>query len=266
MTNFYFDEGRTWLMHLCIRTDPSGSTALYFGRICPSSPFERHRRFTSPSKRAADSQKFWRLSNTDDPVYVNRWATSPALRWRSSEREKKLSNRLAASSFLQSFRCDRRRLSPIWQLICQISQLIFDWSQLNASHDVPACKVTDLRTMDRHHVRGHNGRVGGQRKWRMESKNAFRFPSLAVRGWTVNPFYSQSTLGSPCVLAIDPRQSMRTRNRPSAVHAYSQSTLGSPCVLAIDPRQSMRTRNRPSAVHAYSQSTLGSPCVAVFIY
>ena len=27
----YSDEGRTWLLHLCISTDPSGSTALYFG-------------------------------------------------------------------------------------------------------------------------------------------------------------------------------------------------------------------------------------------
>ena len=29
--HFFSDEGRTWLMHLCISTDPSGSTALYFG-------------------------------------------------------------------------------------------------------------------------------------------------------------------------------------------------------------------------------------------
>ena len=28
---FNSDEGRTWLMHLCISTDPSGSTVLYFG-------------------------------------------------------------------------------------------------------------------------------------------------------------------------------------------------------------------------------------------
>ena len=37
-------------------------------------------------------------------VYVHRWAIPPALRWRSSEREKKLTNRVAASSFFQNFR------------------------------------------------------------------------------------------------------------------------------------------------------------------
>ena len=122
--------------------------------------------------------------------------------WRSSERKKKLSNWLAASSFFQSFRCDQRRPSPISQLICQISQLIFDRNHVNASHDVPTCKVIDLWTMDRLCVRGHNGRVGGQRKWIMESENAFRFPlipSLAVWGWTINPSYLRSTLDSPCV-------------------------------------------------------------------
>ena len=63
-----------------------------------------NRSFASLSKRAADSQNFWPLSNLDAPVYVHRWAILPALRWRSSEREKKLSNRLAASSFFQTFR------------------------------------------------------------------------------------------------------------------------------------------------------------------
>ena len=58
-----------------------------------------NRRFASPSKRAADSQTFWRLSNTDALVYVNRWAIVPAFRWLSSEKEKKFLNRLAASSF-----------------------------------------------------------------------------------------------------------------------------------------------------------------------
>ena len=130
---------------------------------------------------------------------MHRWATSPALRWRSSEREKKLSNRLAVSSFFQSFWRDRRRLSPISQLICQISQLIFDRSHVNASDDVPACKVIDLWTINRLCVRGPNVRVAGQRKQRMESENAFLFPSLAVWGWTVNPFHSQSTFVSLCV-------------------------------------------------------------------
>ena len=63
----YSDEGRTWLIYLCISTDPSGSTALYFGSVCPdpSSPFERYRKFTCPFKRPPVSQNSWRLSNTD---------------------------------------------------------------------------------------------------------------------------------------------------------------------------------------------------------
>ena len=85
-------------------------------------------------------------------------------------------------TIFQSFQRDRRRLSPISQLICQISQLIFDQSHVNASHDVSTCKVIDLRTMDRLCVRGPNGRVSGQWKQRMENENAFRFPSLAVWG------------------------------------------------------------------------------------
>ena len=174
---FNSDEG---LMHLYISTDPSGSRHFISGSICPSTPFECYRRFTSPSKRAADSQNFWRLSNTDAPVYAYWQTIFPALRQRSSEKEKKLSNWLAKSRFFQSFRRDRCQQSPISRLICQISRLIFDRSHVNASHDLPACKVIALRTMDRFCVRGPNSRVGGQRKRRMESENAFRFPSLAL--------------------------------------------------------------------------------------
>ena len=74
------------------------------GSVCPSNPFERELSFASPSKRAAESQNFWRLSNRDASVCVHRWAVSPALRSRSSEREKKLSNQPAAYSFFQTFR------------------------------------------------------------------------------------------------------------------------------------------------------------------
>ena len=154
-----------------------GPQRFILGSICPSTPFERYRMFTSPSKRAADSQNFWHLSNTDAPVYVYRRAIFPALRWCLSEREKKLSNRLAASSFIQSSQRDRRPQYPISQLICQISQLTFDRSHVNSSHDVPACKVIDLRTMEGLCVGGPNGRVDGQRKRGMEGENAFRFPS-----------------------------------------------------------------------------------------
>ena len=74
------------------------------GSICPYNPFECELSFASPSKRAAESQNFWRRAKMDAPGCLHRWAVSPALRSRSSEREKKLSNRLAASSFFQSFR------------------------------------------------------------------------------------------------------------------------------------------------------------------
>ena len=79
-------------------------------------------------------------------------------------------------------------------------KLIFDRSHVNASNDVPAWKVIDLWTMDRLCLHGPNSTVGGQRKQRMESEKAFRFPSLAVWGWTVN--HSRSTLVSPCVAAF----------------------------------------------------------------
>ena len=64
--HLYSDEGRTWLMHLCIST-LVGPWRFISGSICPSNPFERHRRFTSLSKRATSSQNFWRHSNTDAP-------------------------------------------------------------------------------------------------------------------------------------------------------------------------------------------------------
>ena len=190
---------RDWCIYASAPTlvDPQ---RFILGSICPSSPFELQLSFTSPSKRAADSQNFWHPSNTVASVYLHWCAVSPALRSRLSEREKKLSNRPAASSFFQSFWRDRRRPSPISQLICQISQLIFDRSHVNASHDMPAptCKMIDLRTMDRLCVCGLNG----TESWTKEMENgrwecSFRFPSLAVWGW-----YEQSS-----------------RDRPSAVHA-----------------------------------------------
>ena len=115
---------RDWCIYASAQT-LVGPQRFISGAICPSTPFERYRRFTSPSNEL-ESQNFWFLSNTDAPVYVYRRAIFPALRERSSEREKKLSNRLAASSFFQSFRCDRRRLSPISLLICQIYQMILN--------------------------------------------------------------------------------------------------------------------------------------------
>ena len=179
-----------------------GPQRFILGSICPSTPFERYCGFTSPSKRDADSKNFWRLSNTDAPVYVHWRAVFPALRWCLSEREKKLSNRLAASSFFQSFRRHQRRQSPISQLICQLSQLIFDRSHVNSSHDVPACKVIALRT--RLCVRGPNSRVGGQRKRRMERwKMRFGFHLWQSAAEQSIPFTSDWPSSVPCVAVFN---------------------------------------------------------------
>ena len=170
--------------------------------ICPSNPFERELSFANPSKRAAEWQNFWRLSNTDAPVCLHWWAVSPALHWGLSEKENKLSNRPDASSFFQSFRRNWRWQSPISQLICQIFQLIFDRSHVNASHDVPACKVIDPRTMDRLCVRGPNDTESvdkGNGEWKVR----MQFSTGSVH-------LSQSSLGLNSQVAIDPRQSMRS--------------------------------------------------------
>ena len=71
--------------------------------------------------------------------------------------------RLAASCSFQNFRRHRRWQYPILQLICQKPRLILHWSHVNSRvpHDVPACKVIDLRTMDHgcftHFIYNNNG-------------------------------------------------------------------------------------------------------------
>ena len=67
---------RDWCIYASART-LVGPQRFISGSICPSTPFERYHRFTSPSERAADSQNSWRLSNTDAPVYVYRQAVLP---------------------------------------------------------------------------------------------------------------------------------------------------------------------------------------------
>ena len=119
---------RDWCIYASARI-LVGSQRFISGLICPSTPFARHRRFTSPFKRAADSQNFWRLSNTGALVYVHRPAIFPALHWRSSEREKKLSNRLAASSFFQNFRA-----ADLTSIIWSVRYL--DWSVIEHAHSM----------------------------------------------------------------------------------------------------------------------------------
>ena len=60
--------------------DPGGSIAHYFELDLSFHPFESGLNFANPSKRAADSQNFWRLSNTSVPASMGRFArTSLAL-------------------------------------------------------------------------------------------------------------------------------------------------------------------------------------------
>ena len=99
------------------KTQIEGGSCLNSGSICPSSPFERELSFAGPSKRAPYSQSFWRLWNTDAPMYLHRWAVSPALRSRSSEIEKTRSDRMTASSFFQNFRpVDPRSPTVLWDI------------------------------------------------------------------------------------------------------------------------------------------------------
>ena len=77
---------------------------VHYPLISGSVVLSPNRRFANPSKRAGDSQNFRRLSNTDALVYLHRLAILPAFRWLSSEKEMKLSNPLAASSFFHNFR------------------------------------------------------------------------------------------------------------------------------------------------------------------
>ena len=116
----------------------------------------------------------------------------------------------------RSFRTDRQCLASFRafgaigvenlrsQLICQISQLIFDWSHVNALHDVPAkncvpaCKVIDLRTLDRLCVVGQSTESvdKGIGEWKVRMQFSVSISRSRVWGWTVK---SRSTLGSPCV-------------------------------------------------------------------
>ena len=97
-------------MHEHLSTDPSWSTALYSGRcLFFYSHFRANVGSSASPNNLADTQYFWCLSNTDVPAYVNGWVISLTLRWRSSEMEKKLSNRLGVSSFFEISHMDDLR-------------------------------------------------------------------------------------------------------------------------------------------------------------
>ena len=70
----------------CIRTDPSGSTALYFGLCLSVVPhFSAIVSSSSPSEQAADLQNFWRLSNMDAHACLHRRAISLELERQGKE-------------------------------------------------------------------------------------------------------------------------------------------------------------------------------------
>ena len=79
--------------------------------------------------------------------------------------------------------------------------------------------MIDLWTMDRLCVLGPNGRVGGQRngQWKLRS-NAFQFPSLAVWGWTVNPFTRDRPSSVPCVAVFILHGHIRTVKRNMSMY------------------------------------------------
>ena len=72
-------------------------------------------------------------------------------------------------------------------------------------------------------------------------KNAFRFPSLAVWSWTVNPFYSQLTLVSPCVVVITRvKRSLSIVNFERRIASMPGTPAGqpfaAPCLLSCEQR------------------------------
>ena len=96
--------------------------------VCPSNPFEREFSFASPSKRAAESQNFWRLSNTDAPVCIDgpfrpHFARAPAKGKRSFRTDRQ---RLASFRFFGRSISNLQRICPIYRLIWLIFGPIFD--------------------------------------------------------------------------------------------------------------------------------------------
>ena len=92
------------------------------GSVCPSNPFEREFSFASPSKRAAESQNFWRLSNTDAPVCV--CIDGPFRPHFARARAKGKRSFRTDRQRLASFRPSGRSISNL-QLICPIYRLIW---------------------------------------------------------------------------------------------------------------------------------------------
>ena len=167
-----------------------------------------NRRFASPFKWAANSQNFWRLSNTDAPVYVHRMTISPALCWRSSEREKKLSNRLAASSFFQNDSAVRSQISH-WSVA--LSRPIFDWRHVYALHGVTACQVNNsYRTW-------WIARFPQSARFKHETHTHITWTEVGKRTGSparLNELRTSKTFGASKVRTLS-----RRSTRPSSVHA-----------------------------------------------
>ena len=112
-------------MHLCISYGPKWvHSALFWARSVL--PTHLSANLVSPARPTSSgvAKLLASVEHGCPRVCMHRWAVSPALRWRSSEREKKLSNGPAASSFFDSFRPFCRSISNL-QLICPIYRLIW---------------------------------------------------------------------------------------------------------------------------------------------
>ena len=99
------------------------------------------RRFTSPSKRVADSENFWRVLNTDALVYVHRCIDWPIIcqHFAVSRAKRKFLNRVAGCQRPASFRTFGVPISGISHLI---------WSFIEATWTPRMAYQTNNRRMD----------------------------------------------------------------------------------------------------------------------
>ena len=130
---------------------PSGSTALHF-RLRPQFVLPPHFRANvgSPARpNELRTRKTFGVCRTQMPQCTCMYGPScPHFAGTQAKGKRNFRTNWQRLAFFENFRRDRHGPSRISQLICQISRLIFNRSHVNASHDVPACKVIDLWTID----------------------------------------------------------------------------------------------------------------------
>ena len=133
---FNSDEGHTWLMHLCISCGRWWVHSALF-RALSVLPTHLSANLVSPARpNEQRSRKTFGVCRTRICVCID-GPFRPALRSRSSERERKLSNGPAASSFFQTFRpVDLKSPTDLSDIPTDLTDLWADlWSL--ASHALP---------------------------------------------------------------------------------------------------------------------------------